>query len=488
MNMSHAPYLNWRRARTIDALEGTEFGGPAFTSGPMDGVDYDLPLAYPAADAAVPPVALALDPNPRVGDSDEYAGDTQGYYEDCAADVIATQAAVLSALGADVKVSPNFGDIGFAVLTDPSTLAIIANSQTFQVEVALRYDGGKLEVPNATLAIDRWTFFDTHCGAGKDVLAQGWIDHYPHTEEEVDQAIVGTAAFFLMCQQDRLYARLMLDDSPAPGEILAAEHNAYFTLAQDHLGAPTATVEEVTVVSSEISVFSREFQNGIVYIALQKIGTSGNDTVTIDLPEMKYSLNPNGTSTSGMVQFSLSVGDAVILLNGALMSLTIVTTPGASNANSYVTLSEADTFFFADPDFETWDRLATIDKYRHMIRATRELDRAMIVDEKYDTTTTLGVPNQALKIPRKIDTTNGTKFIPAPIKEACLEQILQNIKGTAAGFRADLQAQGVVEVELRDGTREKYGEGGSGSSSSLAIKASDILNANGFIQQSSDWA
>ncbi len=171
--------------------------------------------------------------------------------------------------------------------------------------------------------------------------------------------------------------------------------------------------------------------------------------------------------------------------------LAIVVTPGAANANSYVTLIEADDFFFSHTEFETWDRLDTPTKQRHMIRATRELDQEMLGTLKYDNTLTAGVPNQALNCPRNIDIQGATKFIPSAVKRATCEQISANIQGSSAGWRSDLRAQGVVEVELGDGTREKYadgsGSGGGGGLSALSSAARDELIRGGFISLSTGW-
>lgn len=313
MNMGSAQYLAWRQQRTANALLGTEFGEAPHTTGPMDGTVYDNVLAYPEFDAAIPPVALALDPNPRVGDSDEYAGDAQGYMDDCAADAIGTQTFITNTLGK--VVAPNFGDISFAMRTDAQTLVIIDSSEIIQCEIALRYDQGKLDVPNATDALARWAFIDDLCGTqAKQLMADGFLDQ-PKTEAAKDQSKMGVSSFFLLAHQPRLYARYVNDLDEFIVPISTWEQNDLMRVARAQLGEPVGPRTEVAVVSTQLRLFVREFENGLVYLALQKIGTSGNDVVTVTLPLPKVPLLPGAAFGAAVTVLNFSVGDGAILLN-----------------------------------------------------------------------------------------------------------------------------------------------------------------------------
>ena len=162
------------------------------------------------------------------------------------------------------------------------------------------------------------------------------------------------------------------------------------------------------------------------------------------------------------------------------MAVTLVATVGASTANSYATVAEADTYFLAHPLYKIWDALYTTDKVRWLLMAAREIDTLTIDGAKYDTSTTSGVPDQALRFPRAQDYDGGT-FIPDGVKDAQCEQAIHRAQIGTTDTRLTLQAQGVVEVEFDD-VREKYGEAQGGSSRTVAQRAYDILNSFGYIK------
>src|SRR5689334_14317587 len=140
-------------------------------------------------------------------------------------------------------------------------------------------------------------------------------------------------------------------------------------------------------------------------------------------------------------------------------TLSIVVTPGASTANSYVTIIEADTYLFAHPDWERWDALSTDEKQRRLIMATREIDRLDLVGFKNDSSLTAGGAfSQALEFPRSGDTFNGSLFIQVPVKSACCEQAIY-IEQTGRGAltaRRQMQMEGVTSVNIANDVQETY--------------------------------
>lgn len=97
------------------------------------------------------------------------------------------------------------------------------------------------------------------------------------------------------------------------------------------------------------------------------------------------------------------------------MAATINATAGAADANSYITIAEAQTYADSDLDATQWDNATADQRIRALITATRNLDLVGYVGTR--TTTT-----QALAWPRKDFTTTEKTYsdteIPAEIKLA----------------------------------------------------------------------
>ena len=97
------------------------------------------------------------------------------------------------------------------------------------------------------------------------------------------------------------------------------------------------------------------------------------------------------------------------------MAATINATAGAANANSYITIAEAQAYADSDIDASQWDTAIVDQRTRALITATRNLDLVGYVGTR--TTTT-----QALAWPRKDFTTTEKTYsdteIPAEIKLA----------------------------------------------------------------------
>ena len=75
------------------------------------------------------------------------------------------------------------------------------------------------------------------------------------------------------------------------------------------------------------------------------------------------------------------------------MAATIDATIKGENANSYVTLTEANDYFDTSPDSSTWTNKTDDQKKRSLISATRWIDTFVYQGDRCD-------EDQALKFPR----------------------------------------------------------------------------------------
>jgi|Deesub1362A_J573_1020465.scaffolds.fasta_scaffold01257_11 hypothetical protein len=119
-------------------------------------------------------------------------------------------------------------------------------------------------------------------------------------------------------------------------------------------------------------------------------------------------------------------------------------TVAGESANSYVTVTEADTYLANHLEGETWNSKSTAEKERLLITATRQIDSLRIKDEHlpYD-------DNQALKFPRSYDTDDdGNPEIPQAVKDAVCEQAVFLL--TSGTGRSKLQQAGVSDMRLGD--------------------------------------
>ena len=100
------------------------------------------------------------------------------------------------------------------------------------------------------------------------------------------------------------------------------------------------------------------------------------------------------------------------------MAATINATIKDANANSYVTLTEANTYFETVPDSTTWDNKTVDQKNRSLISATRWIDSFVFYGDRWD-------DGQALKFPRNNYQVDGVELacskIPLNIKYAQYE-------------------------------------------------------------------
>ena len=136
------------------------------------------------------------------------------------------------------------------------------------------------------------------------------------------------------------------------------------------------------------------------------------------------------------------------------MAATINATVKGENANSYVTLTEANSYFETVPDSTTWDDKTVDQKNRSLIAATRWIDSFVYYGDRCD-------DGQALKFPRNNYQVDGVELacskIPLNIKYAQYElaRALANdtdaITGTS-GKEGNIEQAKLGDLEVKFNT------------------------------------
>jgi hypothetical protein len=118
----------------------------------------------------------------------------------------------------------------------------------------------------------------------------------------------------------------------------------------------------------------------------------------------------------------------------------LIATAGAEDANSYLTLEEANERMNEFESFDAWDALEDDVQARLLIKAARIVDRYRPWGKRHD-------DNQRLAFPREID---GDGIIPDAVKRAVLEYVdfrLLDSDGSLNSLK-DLQAEGVTQQSI----------------------------------------
>ena len=129
------------------------------------------------------------------------------------------------------------------------------------------------------------------------------------------------------------------------------------------------------------------------------------------------------------------------------MAATINATIKDANANSYVTLAEANTYFETVPDSSTWDNKTDDQKKRSLISATRWIDSFVFYGDRCD-------DGQALKFPRNNYQVDGVELacstIPVNIKYAQYE-LARALANDSEAMTGNVGTDGnIEEVKLGD--------------------------------------
>lgn len=114
------------------------------------------------------------------------------------------------------------------------------------------------------------------------------------------------------------------------------------------------------------------------------------------------------------------------------MAITIIATPGASDANSYLTVAEGDTFAEERLGTLTWSSSSDEDKKKALVQATRYMDTLEYIGEKATTTQALLWPRDDAKCG---DKDYADTVIPTEVQEATfdLAEGLLNNPGLISG-------------------------------------------------------
>ena len=143
------------------------------------------------------------------------------------------------------------------------------------------------------------------------------------------------------------------------------------------------------------------------------------------------------------------------------MAATINATVKGENANSYVTLTEANSYFETVPDSTTWDNKTVDQKNRSLIAATRWIDSFVYYGDRCD-------DGQALKFPRNNYQVDGVELacskIPNNIKYAQYELARALANDTDAITGTTGNQGNIAEAKLGD-LEVKYNVASQGTGS-----------------------
>ena len=143
------------------------------------------------------------------------------------------------------------------------------------------------------------------------------------------------------------------------------------------------------------------------------------------------------------------------------MAATINATIKGENANSYVTLSEANDYFDTSPDSSTWTNKTDDQKKRSLISSARWIDTLVFYGDRCD-------DGQALKFPRNNYQVDGVELacskIPQNIKYAQFE-LARALANDPDAMTGNIGTNGnIAEAELGD-LKVKYNTNTQGTGS-----------------------
>ncbi len=141
------------------------------------------------------------------------------------------------------------------------------------------------------------------------------------------------------------------------------------------------------------------------------------------------------------------------------MAVTIDATVGGANANSYVTLDEAEAYCKARLDVAHWVFQSADKKNRALVEATRDLTNLTWAGERASATQALAWPRQWAADP---DSPGGghypTNIIPQRIKDATCELALQYVLAGSTETAAPTTEEPVLKRKKIDVLEWEYFE------------------------------
>lgn len=130
------------------------------------------------------------------------------------------------------------------------------------------------------------------------------------------------------------------------------------------------------------------------------------------------------------------------------MAVTIVETAGAADANSFVSVAEADLYIEARLNSSAWT--GTEPKKQALVEATREISAMSFAGYRTDSTQALSWPRTSARNPdAPAGTTNyETTVIPQRVKDACCELALQFLKAGTTDIASADSTAGVIREKV----------------------------------------
>ncbi len=123
--------------------------------------------------------------------------------------------------------------------------------------------------------------------------------------------------------------------------------------------------------------------------------------------------------------------------------MALITTPSAEDANSYVTIEEADGYLSGN---KTWEELGDTEKENALKLATMQIDTLRFFGRKVDS-------KQALSFPRILEDEDGDEYsqtvIIEKVKMATCEQVAHNLSGDGKQM-LQMQSFGVKSYSIGD--------------------------------------
>ena len=143
------------------------------------------------------------------------------------------------------------------------------------------------------------------------------------------------------------------------------------------------------------------------------------------------------------------------------MAIVIDATEGGASANSYVTLAQAETYFEARLDIDSWSGATVTDdtKNRALVTAAKRIDSNDFSGSRTSDTQALKFPRDGLGSYDGIDFTDGTT--PQQVKDAQCEIAYELLADIDNGGIESFGAVKIGNVQFEDNQEEKLDSSGS---------------------------
>ncbi len=131
------------------------------------------------------------------------------------------------------------------------------------------------------------------------------------------------------------------------------------------------------------------------------------------------------------------------------MALVLIATPGASNANTYITRDKATVILESVLNNEPWINASSAQKDIALVEATRDIDSLPLRGVRYYNYPEGHPSRQALHFPTSTHIYMGKLYIPAEVEIATVFQALYLLRsGTEQQARKDMISAGVISHSM----------------------------------------